>query len=518
MTEFIFGNFLSAKLSERNWSGQELAKAISEDGGTVRAWIRGDRIPRLGHECIEKIATLFNEDIKELELIQVEALKEKKSRAKKASSKITQGEYLAPLRKLENLSSNLKIDKYYPEEHNCISGTKNIATAMVSMLNSISDQKNVSSEKILLTFQSRDSIFNGEKELQNKWQNLLMNSISNNWTIIHLIRLDPGESKRTYEFVSNSLQLFKGPGKYEPMYFNTQKILMPSYGLFLLPQEGLILFSSKQPHVVDSAIYTKDKKQLEALKNHYDQLKVQSNPIFRIYHSYEQGNFVKKLSESDEEIGNRIIFSRRLSEITRPLFWYDENHNWAKSLIANLKKTAPKGESIDFNSHILHRRNRALKIEEYLSKEQYFFSFIYPKSCIESFIRNGYVNKYYYFKATEEERIEQLERMLDLLDYKCYNIALVEDDIYENIKPSFCEVQGNSICIMEFLHEDEDELDEPARSQWLLTEEKVTVRSFQEYLSKIWNNIQKTDTEKHIIGNFLRKGISDLKNEIKKRP
>jgi transcriptional regulator with XRE-family HTH domain len=515
MTEF--GIFLSHKLTEKNWSGEELAKKISEDGGTVRAWVRGDRVPRLGHQCIIKIAELFDKTLQEIELIQVTSLKGRKIEAKKKYSKIAQKEYLAPLTKIEKSPKDSKINVNLPQgEHGCISGIRNVAEIMITMLQATSNNKNLLNENILLTFQSKDSIFDKEKDLQNRWQNLLLDSIKNSWTITHLIRLDSNESRRTYEFVSNSLQLFEGPGKYEPMYFNTQKILIPSYGLFLLPKEGLILFSSKQANVIDSAIYTKDKKQLEILKDHYNQLRVQSNSIFQIYNSYEQGNFVKKLFDSDEELGNRIIFSRRLSEITRPLHWYDESHRWAKKLIENLKKTAPKEENIDFTGHIEHRKKRALKVEEFLKEGISSFNFIYPKSCIQSFIRNGYVNRYYYFRATEEERIEQLQRMLDLLDYPCYKIALVEDSIYENIKPSFCEV-GNFIFIMEFLNEDDSELDQPSKSQWLLTEDKIIIRSFQEYLLKIWNNIQEINKEKHLISKTLREGISYLEDEIKKR-
>jgi hypothetical protein len=511
MTENSFGNFLKDKITNKQWSSTELAKKINEDSGAVRAWVRGDRVPCIGHECIKKIADIFFMDFEEVKNIQIQALTERKNSPKKYSKKLGEGKNLIdPLTRSVNPSEHQEIRDSRPDsDYGCIKGTKIIGETMISMLDKLSKEKDLANKEILLTFQSKDSIFNREKDLQNKWQNVQFNCIKNNFNITHLLRLDPNESKRTYEFVSSSLQFFEGTGKYNPMYLNSQKILLPSYGLFLLPEEGLILFTSQQPETMDAAIYTRDSEQLEILRNHYFQLKEQSTSIFKVYESYEQGDFVEELVNSDDEPGDRVILSRRLSEITRPTGWYNENHPWAKSLIKYLTETAPKDKKIDFSDHIDHRKKRAEKIESHLNQGKYICRYIYPRSCIKSFINNGCIQPHY-FIPSKEERIEQLERMLDLLRYDQYEIALVEDTIYETIKPSFCEVQGNNTFIMEFLEGQDGELDKISKCKWLLAKDKVVVRSFQEYLSKIWNSIQETDKEKYRISEILRQGIKSL--------
>jgi transcriptional regulator with XRE-family HTH domain len=517
MENNTFGDYLKYKLLEKKWSSERLALAISEDGGTVRAWVRGDRVPRLGHQSIKKIADLFFLDLEELESSQVRSLRERKINIRKKSDKTIQDNYLKPLVKLETVDLNIE-DNRPDADHGCICGSDNVAKLMISMLNAINNYgKNKRNVQILMTFQSRNSVFYLDEKLRIQWQNIQLDSIKNGFDITHIIRLDPSESKRTYEFVSNSFRFFGGPGEYEPMYSNSQKILSPSYGLLLLPQEGLILFSSQQPDVIDSAIYTRDKEQLKLLKGHYNQMKLQSTCIFKRYKSYEQGDLVEQLTTSDTEPGDRIIVSRRLSEITRPLAWYDKNHRWAQELIEYLKSSAPDNEKIDFSLHIEHRKQRALRIEEHLKKNRYVCRYIYPISCLKNFIENGFTQPSYYFVATEEERIEQIERILDLLRYQYYEIALVEDKIYEEIKPTFCEVQGNNIFLMEFSDERDEEVYQVAKSKWLVARDKVVVRSFQEYLSKIWNSIQEVDKEKYRISEVLKQGIDLLQDKINAR-
>jgi hypothetical protein len=499
-------------------SCNQFAKQINEDGALVRAWVRGARVPSISHKSIEKIIEILSEDKKKIEELLSKSAKTRKTYLREERSKKDTENYVKQLSTLENLSENLEIKDSRPKcDHGYIEGTKDIGETMIAMLVEFEGKKDSLSKEILLTFQSKEGIFQDKKELQNKWQNTQFKCIKNGFNITHLIRLDPSESRRTYEFVSNSFQFFEGPGEYKPMYFEEQKVLIPSYGLFLLPEEGLILFSSEQENILDSAIYTRDVKQLKILRNHYRQLENQSTDIFEKYQSYEEGDFVQQLANSDKELSDRVVLSRRLSEITRPLAWYDENHNWAKKIIKYLQKTAPKNKRIDFSTHIEHRRKRAIRIEDHLKKEEYFCRYIYPKSHIEKFIRYGYIQQSY-FVASEEERIEQINRIIFLLNrYKKYEIALVEEDIYDKIKPLFCEVKGSSTFIMEFLDCKNSESNQFLKSQWFLAKDRVVVRSFQEFSSKIWQNLKETDKDKYRIKEYLEQAVKILEDKINSR-
>jgi hypothetical protein len=513
----IFGEFLKNQLSinerTKGWSAQRLAKELSEDGGTVRAWLRGTRIPSVHHPCIEKLSRILNIDSSEIQKIQLEALKDKK---KQGRPKTPQNNYLDPLAELDCSATKVEIDDHRKiKSHGSLLGTRKLGETMISMVRNLPDVKDLISSKgtyenqILLTFQSKNSIFYKEKDLNNEWQKSLLGAIHKGWKITHLIRLDPIESKRTFEFVSNSFRFFEGCGEYKPQCFNEKKILSPSYGLFLLPKDGLILFTSDNSDLADSAIYTNNSEQIEILRKHYLQLKEKTVSIFDEFDSYEQGNFVERIIKSDDEVGDRIIIARRLSEITRPIEWYDIKHRWAKELTKYLERTSPPGERIDFSEHIYHRKMRAKKLEEIDSK--YNCRYIYPRSVIENFIDGGKTHPYY-FEATIDERIQQLERMCELLNYKTYQMALVgnekEGNIYEKIKPSFCEVQGNHLFFMEFWYKGDEESQE--RVKWFSTQERVVVRAFQEYLSKIWDNIPDEHKDEYYVRSFLNDAIAKL--------
>lgn len=518
-----FGEFLKKQLQKKGWSAEKLAKELSEDGGTVRAWVRGDRVPRLGHRGISQIVNLLDiQPSEKLENLQIESLKQRESegRRKRIHKKAIEesiDEYLNPMTGFDDSSGDTKINDYRPKRtHGCIKGARKVAETMIAMVNGLPELPNSSNDQILVTFQSKNSIFFQEKELKNQWQKSLLYALNRGWRIKHLIRLDPAESKRTYEVISNSFKFFEVSERYQPRCFLQKHILNPPYGLFLLNNEGLIVFSSDRSDSVDSAIYTRDKNQLEILTNHYSQLINQTTPIFAEYESYEQGDFVQRIIKSDEEPGDRIIFSRRLSEITRPLEWYSPDSRWAKNLIDYLRENSPK--HIDVSEHISHRRERAIKLEKYLQIDKYNCRYIYPKSCIENFIEAGQTHPYY-FQANLDERIEQLERMSGLLKHSKYEMALLdseqENGILERIKPSFCEVQGHHVFFMEFLYEDRTE---PKKTtKWFLTEERVVVRAFQEYLSKVWNNIADENKNKYYVSEFLQQQIEKLKNQ-KLRP
>jgi hypothetical protein len=517
--ESTFGEFLKNKLDSKGLSCNKFADLINEDGAQVRAWVRGARVPSTSHRSINKIVEVLSEDKSKVEKLLSKSAKARKAHAREERGKKKTENYVKSFATLENSSEDLIITDSRPKyNHGCIKGATAIAETMIAMLVEFGEKKNSPAKEILLTFQSKEGIFRGKERLQNKWQNAQFKCIKNGLNITHLIRLDSSERKRTYEFVSNSFQFFEGPGEYKPMYFEEPKVLIPSYGLFLLPEEGLILFSSEQENMLDSAIYTKDVEQLKILWNHYQQLKNQCSDIFRKYSSYEEGDFAQQLTKSDEELSDRIVLSRRLSEITRPLGWYNENHNWAKKTIEYLQETAPKNNRIDFSDHIKNRKRRAIRIEDHLKKEEYFCRYIYPKSHLEKFINNGFIQQYH-FVASEEERIEQINRILFLLNnYKKYEIALVEEDIYEKIKPLFCEVKGNSTFIMEFLDCKNSKLNQFPKSQWLLAKDRVIVGSFQEFSSKIWQNIKETDRDKYRIKEYLIQGVKRLEDKINSRP
>ena len=54
--KILFGDLLSELLALRGWTASKLAREINVDGSYVRKWIRGERIPSLKSDYVEKIS------------------------------------------------------------------------------------------------------------------------------------------------------------------------------------------------------------------------------------------------------------------------------------------------------------------------------------------------------------------------------------------------------------------------------------------------------------------------------
>ncbi|MFM7438195.1 MAG: hypothetical protein ACKO2V_06255, partial [Snowella sp.] len=102
-----------------------------------------------------------------------------------------------------------------------------------------------------------------------------------------------------------------------------------------------------------------------------------------------------------------------------------------------------------------------------------------------------------------------------------YHLALVDSDDFSQIKPAFCEVQGNHLIIMESWEksqssEDSQDHSYPHRSRWYVAEDPIIVRAFQNRLSQIWQNIDADSKDKYLNDQFIRQKIDDIKLNLKK--
>lgn len=517
--------FLKSKIHEQKKKFQTEAIFVNKlkgDDGSIRQIIRGDRIPADKNPILKSMAELLDVEEQTLLLCCIESRRQKRenspsrNKPKKSVTNYKQVDNgIEPLTEGEAPPTNFNISNSLPKQkYATIEGSKKLACAIISILKKI-EKHDSGSNRVLLTFQSRDSLFGSDLALEREYQKSLVEALEKGWNIEHLIRLDSKHKQRTYEIVANSTRFFGQKGKYIPQYFQAKSVLTPPYGLLILPgKEALISLATNQPFYTDSAIYTKDQKQLAILESHFEQLQKQSEFIFQSYENYEQKKFVEALQEVDPEPGARIILTRRMSEITRPIEWYNNNSSWVKQLMNYLTKSSP---DTDFSNHIAHRKLRAETLQNHLEKGKDFYRYIYPKSCLETFANQGktFVDKSgtipYYFEAKPDERIQQFNKIIDLLNYEKYQMALLDDEtdtkLFSQMKPSFCEVQGHHAVLMEFWTKNENGT---GSSQWFFCNERVVASAFQDRFSELWNNIPDKCKDKEDIICWIKSKIRKL--------
>ena len=385
----------------------------------------------------------------------------------------------------------------------------------IRILKSLLNQEVPRENSIYITFFSLRSIFSEVKDRELEWlyQKTLSNLIDKGWHVFHIMRLDASARERTYELVSNTFRFFGGKGEYHPCYLDTRAALKIPYGVFLISnQEAILSLSVCSKESVGAGVFIRDSKSLEVIKLHCQELYKESKPIFKIFTSYQQPEFVERLKSSDQEPGERIIIAQRLSEITRPLDWYIPSHPWAKELIKHLKETTQKPWP-NMSDHIQNRQRRAIQLVNSIKEGKYTRRYIYPYFTLEEFVNNGKPNPYY-FEANQRQRIEQLEVILSLLEHDNYRMALIKDDqedIFRKIKPSFCEVQGNHFVFMQFSKKD---MTGKNTSTWYASDDPIVVRAFQERLLALWNNLPTESTDKFLISTWIRRQIKKIKSKI----
>lgn len=501
----IVSEYLNQKLKEKNWTigrfEKEISRLVEIDGGTIRQIFRGTR--SLPTKYIGYFAQLLNIDQKELKSKVIETKIE-------GAEKRNSDDHRAILKPFVVSNENIhitEINEHRPidEKTGHVKGVKELSELMISMVERL--VKIQKGGDIFITFQGAKSIFEKQNGLEERWHHAREAAMMNGFRVTHLIRLDGEFKKRTYEIIAASFRYLKYIDSYDPRCFDQKSVLLSPYGLIVIPgQEGILALSTKSHLTTDAAIYTKDLETLNTLAEHFLMLKQQTKPIFNKFETYEQPNFIKFLEQADMEFGDRIVISRRLSEITRPLTWYEKSkeglyHRWAKSLIEYLEKHSPPGT--DLSQHIANRRRRAQDLEKHLKAGKYYFRYVYPKKCIEEYISTGKANPYY-FEANNLERKQQIQRMIDLLKYKTYEVALIDETALEEISPTFCEVQGNHIFFAEVLSQQD------GLSVWYVTEERVIVRAFQEHLSKFWSKISDDSKNKFYVSEWLKQQIRKI--------
>ena len=522
----FLASLLKRELQSQGMSQAQLAEGLTIEGieastinRNIRNIIKGQRLPPkrdwdLYLDHFHFRLDILLEELEEAYGKDIEQMKHKPNVAEKL-------EILIPYSAQNTRDIKLSIDIL--RQHNkhqqtiALIGKQNLIHAMIALLESLEEVENEQSN-IYLTFQGRKSIFfaehKDEKEIEKKWRSAIESAIKKGYNFIHLIRMGSNQ-RRIEDIVLRIVSLIsEQKGIYELRTLRDDFILQPPYGIFLVPfpsyTQGVITLSTYDSEMTDSGILTNDKEIINIMEKHIKMLEKESKQVFQRFDDYSA--MFDKIAEADRKPGERYIFLKRLSEITRPLEWYNPKSNWAIQLCDYLElKTDEEREK-----HIALRRKRRLYLEEHLKKNSCFY--IYKKSL---FINSLIINKdrhnnsklRHYFTPNDQEIIQQLESILILLGTKNFNIALLEDDEilqsnFDKIKLDYCEVINQNLVIMEVPVNVDDQV--KYQKRWCLTQNTIVARSFQTYFASLWDIIPESSRNTNEIYEYL----DALKKEI----
>lgn len=544
----IFGAYLHGKLENKDLSVQGLViqiRKLEELKGrgdlaaqlqlgkvhpytnTIHQWLRGRNVPAAEQPLLPHIAEILRIPIDELErkrlearqasyrprVRRIDAAKEITGALAGVRGRVDNKELFDQLEDCRNLSGGAT--------SRGISGVKSLMETAISILYKLGEgEPPKKGSTILMTFQGKVSGFRNLPHLQPFWIHAIKTALEKGWNIVHLFRIDEN-FVQTINIVSDVLYFIGYEGKYEPRAFPKGYTLPVAQSFLLIPDrdEGLISYGKDQADHIDAGIYIKDSAQLRILADYFKQLQRHTKPFFKSYDSYLDNEFLEIVSQADKEPGPRIAILKRLSEITRPLSWYEPSSRWAIALgkSFNLSPEDPQYEKL-----IAYRRSRLENLQQHL--EKYSARYMYTGKCVEQFAKDGTANSSHnYFTAERCERYEQLMNMVGWLEKKKYKnnyqIALFEEEIVpsnrgvepiktDEINPFFCEVLHDNLVIMEVPNKGR----KTSSTKWLLIKEPVLVHAFHQYLMKLWNTIPDERKDTAYVSRWLRNRAEKVKD------
>lgn len=274
--KILFGDLISELLSLRGWTASKLAREINVDGSYVRKWIRGERIPSLKSDYVEKISICFSNGIdKEVYENYIEALGYK-----------IETNILDILREAQ--INSLTVDKNYKvalKKDNALSKLPSFVRGKeevfkyVSIILDTAYKSNSGRKEILMTFQGDKDIFDGYEKVHDYFIRMISKLAGSGWRVRHLWRLKSNDS-RTVTLVRNIIEFFKLKKAYEPRYFIKYGTITPPFEFVIIGDLAAVLFiSDETSEYISSAFFHTNKDEIETLRKHVELMSLQTRPI-----------------------------------------------------------------------------------------------------------------------------------------------------------------------------------------------------------------------------------------------
>jgi hypothetical protein len=501
-----FAIYFDELVKNSGQSATKFAESVKLNERLIRAWRTGERLPNFDHlEKIRKALDLPCDEIRD-KLVESMQLSVEQKSSKKSSpphpltlNEIEPSSALNP----RDLPAKVTRDK------------ANLNQALIHLVQSLEKPIDNQNNRILIVFQSRDIVF--EKEFLSEWKNSLKNTIQNGWIIEHIVQIDRAR-ERNLRTIANILRYMSDQDQYQLYKLKHKKLVDVSSGMLIIPGVGAIIcYATTHPDYIDQGIFlrqSEDEAQIQIYARHFELMKQQSDPVFRKYDNTQQQQILEaleKLGEADQHAGERIVFLKRLSEVTRPLYFYNKDSNWAKA-IQNYYNFTDR----QLDQHLETRKKRHEKFRNTLRNDR--CRYIYYLKTLNEFISTGttYPN---YFQANEQERLDQLLEIRRLIlsedSNKNFEFALIHEDeehILGDVKPSFCEVKKGVVTTMEVPTGTTDDHGN-LQHKWFVIEDVTVTNAVADYFSDIWD-LLKDDSKGLSALLWLNQQINTLEDQL----
>jgi hypothetical protein len=513
-----FAKYLDNAMNAMGISPSALRDKIREQNGThiddrtIRAWRTGERFPK-DLSVVRLLAEALGCPVNDLEECWITSSREKIAKGK--PSRTSKKEKNNPLK--DKTQQPLSIEPHkvsWPFEQvgtpsKSTRGKSALNRAIIKMIQGLGKPSDEDHNRILITFQSKDFVF--ETNYRKEWRDSLTEAIKNGWYIEHIIQI-PRDKNRILITIANILRFISDKDQYS-LYKFKHKSHSVAIGMVIIPGHSAMLCrSTEHPDYLDAGIYfnaENDDKEIDILTDNFKLLKEQADPVYQMFDSYDQEEMLNAFSQSDQEIGDRTVILRRLSEITRPSSFYEPNSSWARAI-----QRYYNFNEYELKQHLKTRERRHNEFRRMLTKSKY--RYMYYESCLDEFVKTGSAYPYY-FQATIEERLEQLRETRSFFDNN-QNLAIAiisreEEEEIANIKPTFCEVKDGIIVIMEVPTGTRDEKGN-RQHKWFLIKDPTITSAFQHHLSDIWDSLKDESKDPRYTLKWLDRQIEKLEMQL----
>jgi hypothetical protein len=495
-----FATYLDKAMEDAKLSPKQVYEKTLINERSIRAWRTGERLPQISQ--LEILAQAINRPQDELVKALVESSKQKSSRTKSPK-------FLNPL----NVESHLVESEKLPinSDKKVVRGLSELNQSMIYMVESLERTDNINSE-ILVVFQSKDRVFTDEA--RNRWHQALGKAIKNGWTVHQITQVAQAgrDVNRVLFAVSNILRFVDNSDKYNLYKFRQKGSPIAAHGMLIIPgKSAFISMATQNSDCIDLGIHLRvdsDNDQIEAYRARFELLKQQAEVVYEKFDSYQQPKILAAFSKCDQESGDRTVVLKRISEITRPAYFYKPDSDWAKALQKHYNFTDEQ-----IKDHIEARKRRHDELMKRLNTSRY--RYIYCKSLLDEFVQTGRVYPFY-FEASLQQRLDQLKELKNLLlNSKNFEIALAEEEEEEsilNIKPTFCEVKDGILTVMEVPYHD---IEGKLGHKWFLIKDSTITAAFQEHLSQLWDRLKVESKDQMSVLRWITQKINTLEDRIR---
>ncbi|HET8907915.1 MAG TPA: hypothetical protein VFN11_13215 [Ktedonobacterales bacterium] len=518
MEQERFGDILRSFIGHA--SVRDLAKAINVDFSQVYRWMRNERIPHLNTDHVGKIASHLHLEARETQRLvqaQVYSLSHSqpgptRKRSSQSRSEVV-GRFMEQTYNRPEPSSpgavglRLASKEALPETV-CESGAI-VALATKLIANEWPDP---SDPTIVISTQGED-LFAGlasAPELEQRWQRALRLALHHGWKIEHLWRLDR-DIARSLHIVQSILELVEAGG-YFPRYFDRYKLLRHPYDMVIIPRRAaLLLLATNNAVSADGAVVLTEPAQIALMNAHYQQLREDSNPLFRTFLGEAQEvQFTLAMVESEANPGGRLSAMNGLSALTHPPSW-----NSRYGLVGTNAQQSGIVSEADMPRYIAALQRRVVAFEANI--QVYDYLDICTMKGIRRLADDGRIHPHVPFVDKNygmERRLEHIERLIFLLrNYEHYHLALLDDHEEQAIrnKPSYIITGDGHVFITGVSY---DVPDKPTNMQVEVTEATIA-SAFREYFFETWERIAPPNKEKSSVIEWLTRQADAVRQHIR---